>query len=204
MPKCFRSRELSELANCWPKRQTANGSRQPRSWTWSYGILRDCRRVGHACLPTICFVVSLVFQTPTWFWHFNVCGKRILQTGIFSITSVTWLANIFPAPTPSGRNRNFPGGIPTAFGMMPLGYFHTLCVTHVSRHVSAAVCQMFKYMYVWTPIISSVWAKSGDGRATVAPSVYHIQNRLAKSCGWLLAFVNEGKNADSAPRVSSL
>lgn len=40
--------------------------------------------------------------------------------------------------------------------------FHTLCVTHVRRHVSAAVSQQPPPK---TPIISSVWAGTADGWA---------------------------------------
>lgn len=101
MPKCFNSLELSESVSQKDKPPTAVDSRsrdlepgpQPQHQSDSdfkpepdlLGFqLSAC--VGNACLQTICFVVSLVSQTATWFWHLNVCGKRIFQAALLAIT----------------------------------------------------------------------------------------------------------------------
>lgn len=55
--------------------------------------------------------------------------------------------------------------------------FHTLCVTHVRRHVSAAVSQQppAENTHYFQRLGRDCWRMSR-----------HIQNRLAKSCRWLV------------------
>lgn len=172
---------------CKPERQAANGSRQsqPGSWTWT---------------PT---AIPIWFRLQTWTWSsripaFSVCWKRVSADNLFCRFISFSDCNLILAFKCVWKTY-FPGssfghyssvlwkmrvGVTAIFRWIPQD-FHTLRVTHVRRHVSAAVC-----LSVGSPLqISqfSPWSKPSPlmdepPLRLQSSIVYHIENRLAKTC----------------------